>query len=69
LQVGGEGAFYLWVHVPPGETSESYAARLVSRGILVVPGPNFGPAGQGFIRLAMVPTLEDCKKAMATWPS
>jgi succinyldiaminopimelate transaminase len=69
LQVGGEGAFYLWVHVPPGETSESYAARLASRGILVVPGPNFGPAGQGFIRLAMVPTLEDCRKAMATWPS
>jgi len=69
LQVGGEGAFYLWVHVPPGETSESYAARLASRGILVVPGPNFGPAGQGFIRLAMVPTLEDCKKAIAAWPA
>lgn len=69
LEVGGEGAFYLWVHVPPGETSESYAARLASRGILVVPGPNFGPSGKGFIRLAMVPTLEDCKKAMAAWPA
>jgi len=69
LQVGGEGAFYLWVHVPPGETSESYAARLASRGILVVPGPSFGPSGAGFIRLAMVPTLEDCKKAVAAWPT
>jgi acetylornithine/N-succinyldiaminopimelate aminotransferase len=69
LQVGGEGAFYLWVHVPPGETSESYAARLAARGILVVPGPNFGPSGAGFIRLAMVPTLEDCKKAAAAWPT
>jgi acetylornithine aminotransferase len=69
LQVGGEGAFYLWVNVPPGETSDSYAARLASRGILVVPGPSFGPSGQGFIRLAMVPTLEDCKKAIAAWPT
>jgi acetylornithine/N-succinyldiaminopimelate aminotransferase len=68
LRVGGEGAFYLWVQVPDGETSESYAARLASRGILVVPGPNFGSAGEGFVRLAMVPTLEDCKKAIAAWP-
>jgi acetylornithine/N-succinyldiaminopimelate aminotransferase len=69
LEVSGEGAFYLWVHVPPGETSESYAARLASRGILVVPGPNFGPSGAGFIRLAMVPTLEDCKRAIEAWPA
>jgi acetylornithine aminotransferase len=69
LQVGGEGAFYLWVHVPPGETSDSYAARLASRGILVVPGSSFGPSGSGFIRLAMVPTLEDCKKAISSWPT
>jgi acetylornithine aminotransferase len=54
--------------VPDGETSESYAARLASCGILVVPGPNFGSAGEGFVRLAMVPTLEDCKKAVAAWP-
>ncbi len=69
LQVGGEGAFYLWVHVPPGETSDSYAARLAERGILAVPGNRFGPTGAGFIRLAMVPTLDDCKKAISAWPS
>jgi acetylornithine aminotransferase len=69
LEVGGEGAFYLWVRVPGGETSESYAGRLAERGILVVPGNNFGPSGAGFIRLAMVPTLADCQKAIAAWPS
>jgi acetylornithine/N-succinyldiaminopimelate aminotransferase len=68
LEVGGEGAFYLWVRVPPNHTSESYTARLTERGILVMPGPSFGPSGAGFIRLAMVPTLEDCKKAVAAWP-
>jgi len=65
----GEGAFYLWVHVPGDETSESYAARLAERNILVVPGPSFGPSGQEFIRLAMVPTVEDCKRAVEVWPA
>jgi succinyldiaminopimelate transaminase len=68
LSVGGEGAFYLWVRVPAGETSESYAARLAERNILVVPGPQFGAEGKGFIRLAMVPTLADCRAAAALWP-
>lgn len=69
LQVGGEGAFYLWVHVPPGFTSESYAAKLAAAGILVVAGNSFGPSGEGFIRLAMVPTLADCKAATEAWPA
>jgi acetylornithine aminotransferase len=69
LEVGGEGAFYLWVRVPAGETSESYAAKLAERNILVVPGPQFGAEGKGFIRLAMVPTLRDCEAACAAWPA
>lgn len=69
LQVGGQGAFYLWVRVPEGETSGSYAARLGRENILVVPGDSFGPSGAGFIRLAMVPTLEDCARAAAIWPA
>jgi acetylornithine aminotransferase len=69
LEVGGEGAFYLWVRVPEGETSESYATRLAARNILVVPGSSFGAEGKGFIRLAMVPTLADCRAATEAWPS
>ena len=68
LQTSGEGAFYLWVHVPKGETSDTYAAKLAERNILVVPGNQFGREGEGFIRLAMVPTLADCKAAAALWP-
>ena len=69
LSTSGEGAFYLWVHVPAGFTSESYAARLAGKNILVVPGNSFGPSGEGFIRLAMVPTLADCQSACAAWPA
>ena len=57
------------VRVPPGLTSDSYAARLAERNILVVPGNSFGPSGEGFIRLAMVPTLSDCKAAIEAWPA
>ncbi len=69
LAVGGEGAFYLWMRVPRGETSESYAARLAERNILVVAGSVFGAEGAGFIRLAMVPTLDDCRAAVQLWPA
>ena len=69
LEVGGEGAFYLWVRVPPGETSEGYAARLAARNILVVEGTQFGREGKGFVRLAMVPTVADCRAAIEVWPS
>jgi acetylornithine aminotransferase len=68
LKTSGEGAFYLWVHVPPGESSDSYATKLADRNILVMPGNQFGREGEGFIRLAMVPTLEDCRSAAAAWP-
>src|SRR5438445_11710305 len=67
LEVGGEGAFYLWVRVPRGETSESYAAKLAEKNILVMAGTSFGKQGAGFIRLAMVPTLQDCEAACQTW--
>jgi aspartate/methionine/tyrosine aminotransferase len=57
------------VRVPSGETSESYATRLAERNILVVPGTSFGAEGAGFIRLAMVPTVDDCKAAVKVWPT
>ena len=68
LPCTGAGAFYLWVHVPGGETSASYAARLAEQNILVAAGTFFGREGEGYIRLAMVPTVADCKRAIERWP-
>ena len=64
----GVGAFYLWVRVPEGETSSSYAMRLAERNILVAAGSFFGREGEGFVRLAMVPTVADCRRAIERWP-
>jgi acetylornithine aminotransferase len=62
---GSEATFYLWSEVPPGETSESFANRLLEAGVVVAPGSFFGDAGEGYFRLALVPTVEDCRRATA----
>jgi succinyldiaminopimelate transaminase len=58
---GGEATFFLWLAVD--EPSEQYARRLLQRGLLVAPGAFFGPAGEGYVRVALVPTLEECERA------
>jgi succinyldiaminopimelate transaminase len=56
-----EATFYLWVESP--EPSEAFAARLIEHGIVVAPGAYFGPAGEGYVRLALVPTQTECERA------
>ena len=60
---GSRAAFYLWLTIPEGETSEAFAARLLEHGILLAPGSYFGPAGEGYARLSLVPPLDDCLRA------
>jgi acetylornithine aminotransferase len=56
---------YLWVEVPGGETSEACAERLLRHGVVVAPGSYLGESGEGYIRIALVPTLAECKRAAA----
>jgi succinyldiaminopimelate transaminase len=60
-----EATMYLWVEVPEGETSESCAERLLVHGIVVAPGAYLGAAGEGYVRIALVPTLAECERAAA----
>jgi acetylornithine aminotransferase len=60
---GSEATFYLWVDV--GEPSEPFARRLLEHGIVVAPGSFFGPAGDGYVRFALVPTEAECERAAA----
>ncbi|MDX6503857.1 MAG: LL-diaminopimelate aminotransferase [Gaiellaceae bacterium] len=46
-----------------GEPAEEFAARLLEDGLVVAPGSYFGPAGEGYVRFALVPTLEECERA------
>jgi acetylornithine aminotransferase len=60
---GSEATMYLWLEAPPGESAEELAARLLEHGLIVSPGTFFGPSGDGYWRLALVPTLEECRRA------
>jgi succinyldiaminopimelate transaminase len=51
-----EATMYLWVAGPD-------AAELLERGIIVSPGEMFGPSGAGYVRFALVPTLDECERA------
>ena len=59
---GGEATFFLWLDA--GAEAEALAARLLEGVVVVTPGSYFGPAGEGFIRLALVPSLADCERAV-----
>jgi acetylornithine aminotransferase len=64
---GSEATFYLWVAVPPGRSSLDWSLDLLERAdVVVAPGSFFGAEGEGYVRIAMVPTLEECRRAAAS---
>ena len=64
VRVAGSAAtMYLWLEVPAGESSEELATRLLEDGLIVSPGTFFGPSGEGYWRLALVPTEAECERA------
>jgi acetylornithine/N-succinyldiaminopimelate aminotransferase len=65
---GSEATLYLWVKVPAGLDAAGYALRLLEAGIVVAPGTAFG-AGEGYVRVALVPTLDECREAIDRWRS
>ena len=58
---GGDATFFLWLAVDGA--SEPFARRLLDAGILVAPGSFFGADGEGYVRMALVPTQADCERA------
>jgi LL-diaminopimelate aminotransferase len=45
---------YFWVRVPEGHTSESFTELVLEQaGVLVSPGPAYGPSGEGFFRISV----------------
>ncbi len=67
-----EAAIYVWQKCPPGMTSLDFARALLADNVAVVTTPGawisdktadgLNP-GEGYVRLALVPTIEETKKA------
>jgi aspartate/methionine/tyrosine aminotransferase len=55
--VGGDATMFLWLHDP-----HELGPELLEAGVVLAPGVFFGPAGDGYARLALVPPLEVCER-------
>lgn len=59
------GSFFLWAPVPPGYTSASFVEFVMDRtGVILTPGPAFGPAGEGCFRISVSVPSERLQEAM-----
>jgi len=59
-----EATFYLWMRAPGGD-DVGFVESLLRLGIVTTPGSFLGPGGEGYVRWALVPTLEQCREAIA----
>ena len=59
------GAFYVFPDIRAYfKTSEEAADKLLEAGVAVLPGTDFGPAGEGYIRLTYATSMENIEAAM-----
>jgi len=59
--VASQAGLYMWVEV---EDDMATTDRLLEAGVVVSPGRFFGAGGEGYLRLALVPTLKECEQAV-----
>ncbi|WP_345239138.1 pyridoxal phosphate-dependent aminotransferase [Pontibacillus salipaludis] len=60
-----QGSFFMWLEVPAGFTSESFADYLIDEiGIVVAPGVGFGEYGEGFVRIGLLEPEERLREAI-----
>ena len=66
-RVGGDATFFLWLRAPGGCELAYTEALLEAGGIVTIPGSYFGAGGEGFFRVALVPDLAECERAIELW--
>lgn len=60
-----KAAMYLWVPLPGDLPSARFArAALEQEGVVIMPGSAFGPAGEGFFRIALTVGAERLREAV-----
>ena len=57
---------YVWAHVPQGYTSKDFTQWLFEQcGVMVTAGANFGPSGEGYIRISLTESDERIREAIS----
>ena len=61
-----KAGLYIWAKCPPGYTSAGLAEDLIEKvGVVVTPGPGYGPHGEGYIRLSLTVSDANLEKGIA----
>jgi LL-diaminopimelate aminotransferase len=61
-----KGTMYIWVPVPEGHTSVSFAELVLDQAAVVVsPGSSYGPNGEGYVRLSLTLPDSDLREAVS----
>jgi LL-diaminopimelate aminotransferase len=61
-----KATFYVWIKVPAGQTSGTFAQLLLEKaGIVATPGNGFGGPGEGYIRMALTVSKDRLREAVA----
>ena len=61
-----QATMYLWMPLPEGITSATFADRLREEtGVIVLPGSGFGAGGEGFFRISFIQSPERTAEAAA----
>ncbi|MCR4418746.1 MAG: LL-diaminopimelate aminotransferase [Clostridia bacterium] len=62
---GPKASFYVWAPVPRGYTSAEFVEAVFERALVILtPGEEYGPAGQGYFRLSLTVDTERLKLAL-----
>lgn len=60
-----QAAVYIWIEVPQGHTSASFAKLILDKaGVVVSPGSAYGPSGEGYIRISLTTPDDRLKEAV-----
>ena len=55
---------YIWIRVPHGHDSASFTELVLEEaGVIVSPGPSFGPSGEGYVRISLTVPDERLEEA------
>jgi len=55
---------YIWIGVPADQTSAGFTELILEEaGVVVSPGPSFGPSGEGFVRISLTVPDERLEEA------
>ena len=60
-----QASIYLWVKVPRGHTSASFAEFVLERaGVVITPGTGYGPNGEGWFRISLTTPTDRIREAL-----